>query len=317
MIILGKTKFNLEEKVLIECDFKSSLKCKGQYLKLYKNILLGRKNNDGKDRCQYCFNSLTKTGINNFNYKYDKKEDFFENIDTELKSYLLGFIAGDGCIKKDGLFLENHIEDIEILDLFKTHICPSAVPYKHSDPIRGANTMCLKIHSVQMVKDLCKHLKLNTYGKKSHKIQLPDLSKDLQWHFVRGLFDSDGNIASPFSKKTSPTASICSMSDKIRADIKKLCDENNIGYYKTEGNFSVLFGGNNCLDFLNIIYNNANYFLTRKHKLWGIWKTWKPGLGTVVRPRKTREYYPPLSEEHKEKIRESNKKRKGTKYERN
>jgi hypothetical protein len=314
MIIIEKEKYRQEEKILIECDFKSSLKCKGQYLKVYKNIIKCRLNNDGKDRCCYCFNTLTKTGSDNYNFKFVKNEKFFENIDTELKAYLLGFIAGDGCIKKDGLFLENHIDDIEILELFKQNISPQSEFHKHSDPERGKNTICLKIHSVKIVNDLLKHLKLESYGKKSDKIQFPDLSKKLLWHFIRGLFDSDGSIISPLAKSTYPRSNICSTSLKMQKDIIDLCINNNIKCGLSSTNSSVYFMGNNCLLFLGKIYDEASFFLKRKMDLYKIWKTWVSGKGTIVKPRKIRTDYKPITEEHKEKIREANRKRKGCKY---
>lgn len=313
MIIIEKEKYNTVDKVLIECDFKISPKCKGKFFKLYKNILKTRLNNNGKDRCCYCFNSITKTGENNFNFKYQKNENFFENIDCELKAYLLGFIAGDGCIKKDGLNLENHVSDIEVLKLFKDNISPNSPFHKHHDPVRGVNTICLKIHSVKIVKDLLKHLKLKTYGKKSDKIQLPDLPDDLMWCFIRGLFDSDGSVPSPlFSKRTAPISSISSTSLKMREDIINLCNKLSIKFYH-DNNAQVIFTGKNALLFLDKIYNNSTYYLSRKYNNWIIWKTWIPYKGTSVKSRKLREHYPPISEAHKERIRESNRTRKRTK----
>ena len=291
---------------MIECDFKISLKCKGTYLKVYRNVLKGRVS--GKDRCIFCFNSLTKSGVNIFNFKFIKNEEYFESINTELKAYLLGWIAGDGCIKKDGLFLEISKKDIEILKLFKEAISPNSEFY-YINGDKGKNTVCWKVHSVKIVKDLLKHLKLNKYGKKSDKICLPDLPEDLLWIFIRGLFDSDGCVISPLAKGKYPTASICSTSLNMRSDIRKLCDKDNIHYYKTEGNSSVIFGGVNCIKFLDRIYINSSFYLKRKYDFYKIWKTWVPYMGTDIRPRKVREFYPLISEEHKEKIRESNRKR--------
>lgn len=314
MIIEEKEKYKKEEYVLIECDYKSSPKCKNQYKKMYKCILESRANNNGKDLCIYCFNSITKTGKYNYNFKYEKDENFFEIIDTELKAYLLGFIAGDGTITKDGVVLEIHKKDIEILNLFKEHICPTQKFFHHSDPIKGKNTICFRFNSVKIVKDLLKNLKLKTYGKKCDKIQLPDLPDDFQWHFIRGLFDSDGTITSPFTKVTCPISSICSVSDKMRKNIKKFCDKNNVIYQNGKSNFSVVFSGRNCLNFLNCIYNNATFFLRRKYDFYQIWKTWVPGKGTCIKGRKIRKNYPPITEWHKEQIRKSNRKRKGIKY---
>jgi len=317
MIISDKIKFRTDEKVLVECDFKISPKCKVQYLKLYKNILRTRNYTNGKDRCISCFNASTKTGKNNFNHKYDKDENYFENIDIELKAYMLGFIAGDGHIKKGGLFLENHINDIDVLKLFQTYICPTTPFYKHNDPVRGKNTICLKIHSTKIVSDLLRHLKLKKPGKKSDKIQFPDLPEDLLIAFVRGMFDSDGSVANPLGNETNPEANICSTSVKMQQDLIAFAEKYNIKYSYNPKYPIVFFTGHNCLLFLDKIYNGANYFLNRKYAFWEIWKTWIPYMGTSIRPRKVREYYPPISEAHKERIRISNRKRKGRKYVRN
>lgn len=174
--------------------------------------------------------------------------------------------------------------------------------------------MCWRVFSVKMVGDLLKHLKLNSVGKKSDKISLPNLDEPLLWVFIRGLFDSDGFIASPLAKSTTPAANMCSISKVIRQEISELCEQNSIKHYISDSYPTITFSGQNCLSFLNKIYNEANFFLQRKMNFYKIWKTWIPNMGTSIRPRKKRDYYPPLSEEHKEKIRESNRKRKGIKY---
>lgn len=278
MIRSSGAKIRTDEKVLVECDFKISTKCKGTYLKVYKNILKGRLNNNGKDRCQYCFNSQTKTGKNNFNYRIAKDENFFESIDSELKAYLLGWIAGDGCVKKDGLYLENHIVDVGVLQLFIDHISPDTKFYKKSGE-RGINTLCLKIHSSKLVQDICYHLDIGGPGKKSHKINMSKISADLQKHYIRGLIDSDGSIFSPFKiSQTYPTATYCSASKIIKKQIVTFCNNNNIKVSNNglHANPSIVWKGINCIKFLSLIYDSSEYYLQRKKCLYTIWSTWMP-----------------------------------------
>ena len=307
MLLTIKDFIRTDEKVLISCDFKHSPKCKGEFMKVYKNVLKNQANNDGKDRCCFCFNSMTKTGSNNYNFKYDKDEEFFKEIDTELKAYLLGWIAGDGSVKKDGVYLSIHKCDIEILELFKS-------AFGHTREIfyqKRDNTANWRVNSKIIVDQCIKHLELDSVGKKSDKVKIPSyLSNELKWCFLRGMFDSDGHVASIYSKSTSPTASICSISKEMRLDIAALCDEFNIKYYYSEKNPNVTCCGHNAVKFMNKIYENSNFHLTRKHAMYKIWTTWSPGKGTAFNKRKIRTYYTPISEEHKEKIRESNRKRK-------
>lgn len=308
MIVIEKEKYLKEEKVLVECDFKASPKCKGQYEVLYKNILKTRTNNNGKDRCAYCFNTITKCGEQNYNFKFHKNENYFENIDSEIKAYLLGWVAGDGCLKKDAFQIEIHEKDREILELFKSEIAPEVELYKRNDE-RGKNTICWKVHSVKIVKDLLKQLNLESVGKKAYKISLPNLDENLIWHFIRGWFDSDGWVASQLTKITNPRMSICSMSNTIRQQFMELCDFYNIKY-SDDKKCQIIFQGRFCQKLIEKIYGNATFFLLRKYENAMNWKTWTPYNGTSVRSRKVREYYPPMKESQKEKIRESNRNKK-------
>lgn len=314
MIITEKEKFRTDEKVMVKCDFKSSLKCKGTYEKVFRNILKGRQNNNGKDRCCYCFNTLTKTGSNNYNYKYFKDESFFENIDSEFKAYMLGWIAGDGHLKKDGLYFSIHPIDIDILLLFKEQ-CKSNAPIKYDS---RDNTVQWKLNSVKIVNDILNILELEKPGKKFDKIKIPSSFKeDLIWPFIRGLFDSDGHVATLNAKNTSPLCSLCTVSKEMQKNLTELLSKHNIKCVKPNDYSQIQILGKNCNLFLDKIYDHANFYLHRKKTLWKIWSTWKPFYGTIFKPRKVREYYKPISEEHKEKIRESNRKRKGIKYVRN
>ena len=58
-------------------------------------------------------------------------EEFFDNIDSEEKAYLLGFFIADGCMQKEEkkrngeiysysyrFTLNNSIDDLEIIELF-------------------------------------------------------------------------------------------------------------------------------------------------------------------------------------------------------
>lgn len=288
MIIDNRSKkFTTDEKVLIECDFKASPKCKGKFLKVYKNILKCQANNDGKDMCCFCFNALTKTGKNNYNFKYEKNEDFFENIDTELKAYLLGIIAGDGCILKDGMKIEMHKQDIYVLELLRDYISPNS-NIKLRKYEKYDNTICLQIYSVKLVKDLLRALKLKKVGKKSHDILLPDLSDDLMWHFIRGLVDSDGHIG---DIKYNPIISYCSMSKIIKEEIIIFCNKFDI-QTKTERH-SICWYGENCVKIINKLYNNfdCNFSLERKRIRAKIWSTWVRGKGHILKEIKPRKLY--------------------------
>jgi hypothetical protein len=240
-------------------------------------VVKGQSNNDGKDCCVFCFNTLTKKGADNYNFKYKKDESFFDNIDSELKAYLLGWVAGDGCLKKDGLFLAVHKKDIEISNLFRDSIAPNCRQFfRHYD-----NTVNISIHSVKIVSSLCKALKVNV-GKKSHKISLPDISDELMIHFIRGLMDSDGSIDKIDGVHTNPNCSYCSMSELIKHQIYEFCVSYQIKCSLT--GHVVAWYGKNANKFLELIYKDSNFHLRRKYDLYEKWSSWIPYHGTSHRP---------------------------------
>jgi hypothetical protein len=306
-MLLQEGKFRTDEKVLVKCDFGTSPKCKGTYLKVYKNVVKGRGNNDGRDRCIYCFNSSCKAGKDSHHYKYEKDETYFDVINSDVKAYLLGWLAGDGHLKKDGLYLSIHSKDREILELFRRELNSNApVRYREYD-----HTVNWGVNSVKLVTAVCKQLDVSV-GKKSHKISLPRLSRSLTWAYLRGLFDSDGSVCSVFSKKTSPSCNISSMSKQLKTQIYELSTEEGIKSCVTRT--MVHFWGQGALDFMSKLYEGAEYFLHRKQDMYVKWSSWKPYRGTIAKPRKVRSYYPPPSPEHRAKISEANRRRKGIRY---
>src|SRR4051812_36407896 len=81
------------DRVKINCDFVTSKNCKGIYSVSYKSFQKTRLVNNGKDICNKCASHTKNSGPLNGSFKYKKVEGYFSNINTELKAYLLGWIA--------------------------------------------------------------------------------------------------------------------------------------------------------------------------------------------------------------------------------
>lgn len=119
--------------------------------------------------------------------KYPCDENFFDKIDTEAKSYLLGFLYADGYNSEteDTIKLGIGQEDISVLDYFSNKI-EMERPY---EKCKG-QVIRLNIHSTHMSKQL---VKWGCGQAKTFKLKYPEfLSEDLQRHFIRGYFDGDG-----------------------------------------------------------------------------------------------------------------------------
>ncbi|MFT9849396.1 helix-turn-helix domain-containing protein [Aneurinibacillus sp. REN35] len=128
-------------------------------------------------------------------YRYD--ENFFATIDTPDKAYIVGFINGDGYIvdrgksKRMGIVLSiadrQILEDIalymEMQDMLKFH----KATYSNEQMKASLIINCTKICD-----DL---IRLGISPQKTGKEQWLNFNRqDLQWAFIRGIFDADGHI---------------------------------------------------------------------------------------------------------------------------
>lgn len=123
--------------------------------------------------------------------------NYFENIDSSMKSYFLGWICSDGCITNSSVNLILHSKDISVLNKFKEEL-------RHTAPLTsrqcvGAVTgkpfsmSALRLGSTKMVSDL---EKIGIYSRKSASLGnlITIIPEDFVGSYVTGLFDGDGCI---------------------------------------------------------------------------------------------------------------------------
>ena len=123
--------------------------------------------------------------------KYTLDENYFANIDTPDKAYILGFLLGDGNIAKNRFRLTVHIhqQDREVLD-YITHQLKTDTPIRSDS---GRETMLnWYVASYKLITDLSKW---GMVPKKAHIVKLPEIDSSLYPHLIRGLFDADGCIS--------------------------------------------------------------------------------------------------------------------------
>lgn len=166
------------------------------YLEMSKKVFNGRFT-DKQIRTK-----AAKIGIHK---KRQFNEDYFENIDTDTKAYLLGFIYADGCVylnKSNGCYeftIELNTNDRYILEkinelfenVFKItnrtrtdYICN----YKKQST---RHTSRLRIYNKKICKDLIKH---NILINKTYEKGFPIVDKPFFNSFLRGFFDGDGCV---------------------------------------------------------------------------------------------------------------------------
>lgn len=182
-----KKLFTLEQEQFIRDNYKT---------KTYKEIgeLLGGFTSK-QVRTWASSNGLRKNRIIN--------SDYFQEINTPLKAYLLGFIYADGWIVANydthnfEFAMELQSEDKYVLDKINSELGGTCMmvhsnPYEHE--ICGIKTIsnhrdCIRVFSKQLVLDLINH---GIETNKTQKDIFPIVSNDLFFDWLRGYIDGDG-----------------------------------------------------------------------------------------------------------------------------
>lgn len=134
-------------------------------------------------------------------YKYIINHDYFKEIDTEYKAYILGFIFADGSVyqppKNRQLNFRIGIqeEDAYILKELSENAAGGYWRNKQVPSHKKANYKKLVLVNI-CSNTLCSDL-IN-WGCKINKsktgIDFPEIEQNLKKHFIRGFLDGDGSI---------------------------------------------------------------------------------------------------------------------------
>lgn len=120
-------------------------------------------------------------------------ENYFDNIDTPNKAYILGWIMSDGYVSKNKLVFG--LKDLEILEFIKSEMNSghkiSEIFVYDKKTNKTYQQYKLQICSKKVSESLNK---LGIYHAKSFTVDLPKINKSLYPHLIRGLFDGDGYV---------------------------------------------------------------------------------------------------------------------------
>ena len=141
-------------------------------------------------------------------YIPNKKEhvsDYFKNIDSETKAYILGYIVADGSIEESvrrdrpsklvRFRFGCVTEDDEILRLIQREIAPdNKLRYYQPKAPNRKQTTILQICDKELISDL-KYL-YDIQPRKTYKtdFKFPNIPKVYERDFIRGFIDGDGSI---------------------------------------------------------------------------------------------------------------------------
>jgi len=132
------------------------------------------------------------------NKKYHYDENYFKNIDSANKAYLVGYITGDGTLydrgKSKRLILSLAEQDQQLLeDIAKELSMQEAIKLRQRCAPNEQNQYSLIINSTEMCNDL---MRLGIKPRKTGFESWIDFkNEDLQWTYLRGFFDADGHFS--------------------------------------------------------------------------------------------------------------------------
>lgn len=122
-------------------------------------------------------------------------ENYFENIDTPHKAYLLGFITADGSIigkYNSACAIEVHEHDRALIEFAKEQINPEAtITECHTE---GKNNCRVNFSSKKMCEDLSKYNIIPNKSKTITRVPIELIPDNLLRFYFRGLIDGDGCI---------------------------------------------------------------------------------------------------------------------------
>lgn len=202
---------------------------------------------------------------------YSIDEHFFDNIDTEEKAYILGFLTADGCIKsqRGAVKIALSVKDIAILEQMRLAM-QNERPIKIVKPPKTAfqsnDVAEMIINSVKIYSALveCGF----TVQKTCHETFCEKVPANLRHHYIRGIFDGDGWFSYTLARSTKEIG--FGMGYSILTAIRnEFCDigvspKYTVQPYKSIFRYRVT-STKDVEKIYDYLYRDATIFLKRKH----------------------------------------------------
>jgi transposase-like protein len=205
------------------------------------------------------------------NRKYDINENYFDNIDTEEKAYIVGFLFADGCNypPTNQVSISLHKQDIDILKVIRNEL-ETDIPFYYPPETNQVTLTVTNEHISSKLNDL------GVVQNKTFKLTFPDwLDEELYSHFIRGHFDGDGHIGYYIKNEKIDGNIYITSNYKFCKSLKEIFkNELNIEFSffrkkDTRASFALETGGNiQVKRFCDYLWKDANIYLERKYNIY-------------------------------------------------
>ncbi len=200
-----------------------------------------------------------------------------DNITPEEKSYIIGFLQGDGHHRSESrnrgnIRVELSSRDKDILDKLHGVFDQLDVYVGRGERVRNTNfkenyySSSLSVYNMELRKVLREYISV---GKKSRDIK-PPISMDgfSKRAYIRGLSDADGSLGMTIDNI--PFWSLCTSSEYIKefilADIKNTLNfEKRLSRNKRDDVYNIVLYNEDAVTYTQLLYNNTSLRLDRKY----------------------------------------------------
>ena len=198
--------------------------------------------------------------------KYSVNDNYFKTLSNNM-SYLLGFIAADGCVLE-----KSNILQIALAEVDKSFIELIAKELETNYPIstytskKGYTSCKIAIRSSEIFNDLKNY---NIIPRKTYHFQFPKetLPKEYWLDFIRGYFDGDGTVCT--AGRGAIRWSLCSYSKNFLEEIVNILfdfgiPKVNIYLKKDTNTYYIQYSTNSTKKLYTLLYTENCLCLPRK-----------------------------------------------------
>lgn len=126
--------------------------------------------------------------------KYNINDRYFKYIDTNNKSYIFGFLLGDGYVNYDRIKISIAISDSQILNDIASELnADYYISYSKAQKSSWQDKINLSFRRSVMVDDLKSHGFVLSPKTSFEEFYAFD-NIEFTWSFIRGMFDADGCV---------------------------------------------------------------------------------------------------------------------------
>lgn len=208
-------------------------------------------------------------------------DHFFDNIDSEIKAYMLGFIIADGTVlntKQAQRILKIDLKYEDGMELFPKFYSAIGLEnrkihsYCYETSFGETNIARFIVNSNQIAESLEKYGVINN---KTFHTKFPNIDKRLNSHLIRGIVDGDGCFS--YSSYDSITLAICG-TEELLGRINEIFIEEGIlnkmlKFYvrhkdRKNKTYTLKIGGSNQVSrAIDYLYKDATIYLNRKKEV--------------------------------------------------